>query len=250
MFLDATEADPLGLGNNINLVNTPSETDITFPSTFNTSFSNNFISTSTFFYGMDPGIGVVLDSVMLKINVIKNSNIDGWGNVTTPVGTYPCVRQNVLRATTDSVWGYNMPIFGGWAFLIAQQDSNRVYDYWTNGAGYPVAELTDKQDLGTLTTGFYLLSVAQVGMAELHSNASLISVYPNHASENLSFVTKGNAVSTIEVYDVTGNVIATQQVVNDNTIMNVNGFANGIYFYNAIDAKGNVIDRGKFVVAH
>jgi hypothetical protein len=231
-------------------VNTPAETEMTFPGTFNTSFNNNFTTNSTFYYGQDPGIGITLDSIRLKSDVRKTSLIDGWGNITTPAGTYACLRQNVKRANTDSIWGYNQLIFGGWQYLFSQQDSNRIYTYWANGAGYSVASLTDAQDLGTITSGTYLLSSSLIGIAEQHSTSSLISLFPNPASESISFVSSGTKISTIEIYDVTGNVITAEQVVNDNTNVNVSNYANGIYFFRAIDANGNVIDRGKFNVAH
>jgi hypothetical protein len=246
--MDGVVADP-GIGQPVNLKDSLFETTVTFPSTLNTSFSNNLVTHAKFYYGQDPGLGFTLDSIQIRSHVIKNSMIDGWGNVTTPAGTYACLRQNVTRQNTDSIWGYNALILGGWAYLFSQMDSNRVYTYWASAIGYPVAQLTDRQEQGIITSGEYLMTTAIAGVTE-HSNASLISVYPNPATENINFVTKANTISEIEIYDITGKIISSSEVINDNTTVNVSDFASGMYFYRAIDANGNVIDRGKFNVAH
>ncbi len=248
LYMNGGVADP-GTGSPVNLTNTPAETNITFPSSLGTTFSNNFTSHAKFFYGQDPGIGFVLDSVEIISHIVKTSVIDGWGSVTTPAGTFNCARQTVLRTNVDSIYGYAMfPLFG-WAFLISQTDSNRVYSYWANGIGYPVAQLTDAHEFGIITSGEYFLSTAIAEIQE-HSNASLISVYPNPASDNINFNSKANSVSIIEIYDVNGQLISSQALMNANTSINVSAFSNGIYFYSAIDVNGNTIDRGKFSVAH
>jgi Secretion system C-terminal sorting domain len=217
---------------------------------FPAAYGGNEIDTASsfleFYLGIDPGVGFVIDSVRIRSFIKRTNDYDGWGSVTTPTGTYNVLRQNTLRVQYDTIDIY---AFGAWIpEFFNQQDSNRVYSHWANGMGN-VCELTDAQDLGQITSAKYLLSSAAIGVPEFNSNNSLPS-YPNPANDAINFATAGTATTTIMVFSSTGELIASIPVNSTNTLLDVSTYASGLYFYQAIDAKGNLSAQGKFSVAH
>ncbi|HTL81459.1 MAG TPA: hypothetical protein VL651_07130, partial [Bacteroidia bacterium] len=201
-------ADPFGTGNMAIPFNN-SETFLTFPSTYNTAFTDTATALVQMYYGQDPGIGFTVDSFRIHIWVKKTSVNDGWGTITTPsMNTLACIRQNILRVEADTVDIY---AFGNWApDFFDQLDSNRLYDHWANGAGFPVCELTDYQDQGVITSATYLLSTSATGIAEAN-NAAEVKAYPVPANDALTITFKGN-VSLINVYDMNGRIVSSGSV--------------------------------------
>jgi hypothetical protein len=224
------------------------ETQITFPSTYNTSFVDTSMGMFQMYYGQDPGIGFTVDSFRIHIWVKKTSNIDGWGTVTTPSMTnVNCIRQNALRVEYDTIDIY---AFGNWApAFFNQQDSNRVYTHWANGVGFPVCEITDAQDLGTITSGNYLLSSSVIGVNE-HQNSNASTAFPVPANDILYIRFTGD-VAGLNVYDINGRLVQRTGVNGlDGTSINVRELPNGIYFYELMDTNGASMGKTRFSVAH
>lgn len=96
-----------------------------------------------------------------------------------------------------------------------------------------------------LPRGFNDISES-TGVEELSTNA--IQVYPNPTNGILNFnLTKNNA--TINVIDITGKTLKTVKTNTNKVSMNLNAFANGLYFYNVIDSEGNTVATNRFVIA-
>lgn len=239
-------ADPLGTGT-MAIPFTNPETIIPFPSAYGSSWIDTATGLIQMYYGQDPGIGFTVDSFRVHLFVKKTADCDGWGSLTTPAGTYNVLRQNALRVEYDTIDIY---AFGMWSDnFFSQQDSNRVYTYWANGIGFPVCELTDQQDLGQITLATWLFSSSVSGIPAPVANTE-VSLYPNPSSGYVNFVSRGTATASINVYDISGNLVATTAVNSDQTRLDVSAFASGLYFYTNLDANGNVLGRGKFNVAH
>jgi hypothetical protein len=237
--------DPLGIGI-IPITFQNPEVLIPFPSAYGSSWIDTATTVFQMYYGQDPGIGFTVDSFRVHMFVKKTADCDGWGSLTTPSGTYNVLRQNALRVEYDTIDIY---AFGQWASnFFSQQDSNRVYSYWANSIGFPVCELTDAQDLGTITEATWLLSSSMIGIPE-NNEASSSDLYPNPSSSLVNFVTSEKAAS-VSIYDVNGNLVGRMPVNSSTARLDVSAYADGIYFYTTIDAAGNTLARGKFNVAH
>ena len=78
---------------------------------------------------------------------------------------------------------------------------------------------------------------------------SLVSVYPNPASEHVMFSFDKTNGKYIEIYDVMGKLAKTVTTRTKNQKVNIKSFTNGIYFYQLIDKSGQKIERGKFSVS-
>lgn len=115
-------------------------------------------------------------------------------------------------------------------------------------------ETTDPS--GTYPTGFDMVFKTYVTIAtnvsSIESIENLISLFPNPASESISFgyiLPNGVSQGLIKVYDIVGQLMATIQINKNQGIevFNLDKQVNGIYFYNLIVNNTN-IDKGKFVI--
>lgn len=240
-------ADPIGSGM-IEIPFSDFETQMNFPCNYNDSWSDVAKGTGYTYLGYDPGIGFQVDSVRINSTVIKSTIVDGWGSIITPMGTYNGLRINTIRRQVDTI---DIQAFSAWipaAYTL--EDSSRTYSFWSNGIGFALAELTDYQDLGTITSATWIATTPQqIGMSEF-ANTLDMNVYPNPSVETVTFQTKGTEVKSIRILDMNGKVVRNVSVNSSNTLVDVSELATGMYFYQACDINGTILDKGKINIAH
>jgi hypothetical protein len=231
---------------NINQVNTPAEILTNFPSTYLSTFNNNFLTEAKFYFGIDPGIGFTIDSVRQKSVVAKTSLVDAWGTVVTPLITTPVqtLRYYNTRMSIDSTWVY---AFGMWNFFQEAKDTSYQYSWWANGIGFPLIEAdVDASDVPMNVS--WLMATPAAGIDDLSSAGSL-NVYPTPAQNDVTFsIANGKGVA-VQLFDVTGRMIGSYPVNGDKLTISVASLANGVYTYALIDADKAIMNRGKFTVA-
>lgn len=241
-------------------------TIVTFPSTMGTNYNGNWDgSLGGYPFGQDPdgpGPHGMVDSIRIYRYATVTSNIDGWGNVTTPFGTFNSLRQVYVEMNEDStqqlVNGNWEPISAATNNLIqfvlgsplpeVTYDTTRTARWWTDNsaARFPVIEID--HDAGGNAQSVTYLNASPVGVTEEIANESGVSVYPNPAKDQITFITNVNA-SNIQVFDITGKLMATHKLNSNQTTLSVTDIDNGVYFYTVYDLNGAVIGSDKFVVA-
>jgi hypothetical protein len=245
--IEGQASDPFGTGT-IPISFDDNEVFITFPSTYNTSFVDTAKTYRQFFVGQTiPPLGYI-DSARVHTHVYKTSVVDGWGPCTTPLNTFNALRQNVKRVQYDTIDIYTS---GFWIpEVYTSMDSSRIYSYWANGVGYPVAQLVDYQDLGTIISATWIPALPQIiGVPEFANNINM-NVYPNPSAETVTFSSNGSKVAIINILDINGRIIRTANVTSDLTSINISDLASGMYFYQALDTHGAIRDSGKINVQH
>lgn len=224
------------------------EVFIEFPSTYNSSYTDTASTYRQFFVGQNiPPLGYV-DSARIHMHVYKTSVVDGWGSCTTPLNTYNVIRQNIKRVEYDTIDVY---AFSTWIpEVYTSMDSTRTYCFWANGIGYPVAQLEDYQDFGTITSAIWIPGLPQqIGVAEMANNINM-NVYPNPSVETVTFGSNGAKLAAIYLLDMNGRIVKSANVTSDKTSINVSDLATGMYFYQAVDAHGTILEKGKLNVYH
>jgi hypothetical protein len=234
-------ADPFGNGV-IPLTFTNPETQMIFPAAYGSSFADTAGGVNQFYLGYDPGIGFTIDSVIIHTTITKNSDFDGWGSLTSPLGTFNVLRQNTYRKQVDTI---DIFAFGMWTYeAFTQVDSLRNYTYWANGIGYPVVELTDQDDLGSITDASWLVSMPAVTGIPVNETTTIVA-YPNPVSDIFTVETAMEEGS-IEIIDMTGRVVKTQVINSKTTRMNMSDLASGMYTYRVVGTN----QQGKVQVSH
>ncbi|CAN5381793.1 hypothetical protein BH09BAC5_BH09BAC5_19970 [soil metagenome] len=239
--------DPLGNGL-IDMSFDNFETNLNFPTNYNSAFTDMAHGTAYTYLGYDPGIGFQVDSVRIHSTVIKNSIADGWGSAITPLGTYNVLRVNALRRQVDTIDIQTMNTWIPAAF--SQDDSVRSYTYYANGIGFPLAVLNDQSDFGTITSATWIPAIPQqIGISEF-ANTPDMNVFPNPTVDKLNFVTNSSKVILVNLMNANGQIVRSVNVTGNQTTMDVSDLATGIYFYNATDVNGTILEKGKVNITH
>jgi len=174
---------------------------------------------------------------------------------------------------TDSIsFDISEPSYGGDDYWLIKIDSlgNKLFDKRFGGPGDDILRsfiiLPDssvmlfgegdsgtssiKTDVGKGLSDYWLIHFyygnnPPVSVTEIHET-EMISVYPNPATDILSFSANNNfSVEKIWLYDVTGRLIIEESVNNDSNI-NISSFSPAIYFYEIQSTKGERV-FGKFL---
>lgn len=132
--------DPFGLGIQAVIEYEPELTKVEFP----TVFGNNFTSTAVVDTAIDTTVQI-FDSIRVKRTLTHNANVDAYGNMTIPAGTFNSIRQQTQRIVIDSVWGWNG--FTGWQNISAfnAYDTTYLYQWFASGEKYPIVEIVSLQ---------------------------------------------------------------------------------------------------------
>lgn len=162
---------------------------------------------------------------------------DGWGSITTPYGTQPCLRVVTTQYSQDSIKGtfavgtFTFPVNYGFP------NYQRSYQWLTLSEKIPYLEVS-----GNVTGGNFNPNKARyrdnirtfVGIKEESATLAL-SVFPNPANTTLTVIIPQNIQDVVaEVTDLQGKIILTKsfnqnsQIVNQHLI-DVSGIAKGIY---------------------
>ncbi|MDB4088496.1 T9SS type A sorting domain-containing protein [Flavobacteriales bacterium] len=230
IFLEKNSASLqlLGLSNGtIHVASENYETIITFPSSFGTTFLDT-AKTQTVVSGATAGYPSV-DSVRVVSTTYINSNFDASGSLTTPFGVFSCIRQYLIRATTDVVYA---KISGFWnpSPIVTQNNTAYSHQYWSDAATakFPLVsyDLTSAGALsGSVSWTKGLTVYNNTGTKELDKKT--ISIYPNPVQNTLN-IDNQDAINSVSIMDITGKVVYRTENQNKKTL-NVDFLNKGIY---------------------
>lgn len=223
------------------VLNTSAQVLLSLPATYNKAWKGSFFQRQKYSYAAG-------DSIREIVLYSYTGSVDGWGNVTTPVGTFNSLRMNTtLTEIYDSAYQYTK---NGWqSFSYTPQPPIRLYDWFANGKGSPVAELDLENGGNSVSSASYLVNTI-TGINEI-KNSTLAEAYPNPASSFINVIVKTiNQAGYIKILDITGREIQRDALTNGKIQLNTSAYANGMYLYLITDMSGNLLDKGKFTIIH
>ena len=160
----------------------------------------------------------------LRQYVQRRTEADGWGNITTPYGSFNCLRLHHTINEIDSVYVTLPGLPGNW--IEVPVGTRHEYEWWTNNEGIPLLKIATLETLGIET-------VSRVEYKDDHATASVIEnpkeevfIYPNPTNTTINF---SHPVHNCELKDINGKVIFKAK--NCSTI-NVEALSRGIYLLN------------------
>lgn len=230
-------------------INSPAEKLMTFPGNYLTTFTNNYTTTTPpFYFGIDPGIGVPIDSIRQHSDVKKNVLVDAWGSLSTPLGTFNVLRnkETVVRYDTTDVF---VSALGGWNdAIITAADSTTGYSWWANMVGFPLVSMK-LDSLGAIKQCEWLKALPLTGVEE-YTNVTEANVYPNPAQNQVTMAIDAKLVGSIQIFDITGRMINLINVEGASQVsINTTDYASGVYTYALIGNDQAILNRGKFTIA-
>ena len=193
-----------------------------FPFGFNSSFTDNFRSTTT------------IEDMEIRSHGNVTVTSDAWGTITLPSGTY----NNSLRVKTILNSTDTMVTTGG-TFVFGS--TTTTYSWYISGMKVPVMSITyvvnDFSSFKSVeyVTEFSTAIINPIGIAE---DYKLEQNYPNpfNPSTTINFSITRPGFTSLKVYDMLGKEVAT--LVNGNlqagsysADFNAANLTSGIYFY-------------------
>lgn len=149
--------DPMNLGQDIWIKFIDNMTIAKFPSNFN----DTFLDTVLFDMTMPDTFAYMFDSIRYKRTSYNDNDIDAWGDVTTPAGTFSSLRFFRTEDQYDTLWTLAFNIW-----QVAQTSHQTVYNYswYANGEKYPVLEMETDAPGGFALWGKYKIANSVVAM--------------------------------------------------------------------------------------
>lgn len=167
--------------------------------TFPIAYGNKDSSTSSF------NLTIPLGAV--NFNVTRNqkrvNEVDAWGSVTTPAGTFDVLRVVSTINRIDSIKT---------SFISFGTPTNPVeYKWLAAGKKIPVLQINGNNVAGFFTkTNATFWGAGAVGTSNVNTNLNTLNIYPNPVIENstISFSLKTASTVDIEVISITGEKVA------------------------------------------
>jgi hypothetical protein len=167
--------------------------------TFPIAFGNADSSTSSF------NLTIPLGAV--NFNVTRNqkrvNNVDAWGSISTPAGTFDVLRVVSTINRIDSIKT---------SFISFGTPTNPVeYKWLAAGKKIPVLQINGNNVAGFFTkTNATFWGAGAVGTSNVITNLNSLNTYPNPVIENstISFSLKIASTVDVEVISITGEKVA------------------------------------------
>lgn len=128
----------------------PTLSVINFPANYGDALMDTAVIDSTV-SGAAFGISTV-DSARFIRKMIVNSEIDAYGSLTTPSGTYDVLRVYTMQVNIDTL---NVLFFGSWQTFQTTIDTSYTYQFIANGEDYFVLDVTTDTPNGNIIESSY-----------------------------------------------------------------------------------------------
>jgi hypothetical protein len=180
---------------------------------------------------------------------------DGWGTVSTPYGNTQCLRVVTTQYSIDSikavipVFGFTVPINFGfpnyqrsiqWLSL-----TERIPYFEVMGT---VTQLGGGETFIPTSARYRDVKRDFVGINENTEAQIAVSIYPNPAVNVLNVVIPMDKKYSLEIYNVTGQLVMKTELLNDQALnkhsIDVSGFAAGAYL--GTISNGKTVQNFKF----
>ncbi len=187
-----------------------------------------------------------IDSLKIFVVQSSNFNVDAWGDVTIPMGTYSSLRLNVEETTITELYLYcssSLTTSGSWypapsmLFPTETETVNR-YQWWSNDPSvkFMLAEL-EMDSLNNNVEFVTFLTETQTTSAHILPNIS-VDVYPNPTLEIITISTSLNN-SEFVVSDINGKVLCNERF-SKTSQFSFSEYPSGVYFIKVISGASVV----------
>lgn len=178
-----------------------------------------------------------IDSLGIQIEIQTDFDVDAYGNVTIPLGTYDALRLKVNQITNTNFFAYCTDVlFGtgsGWYPMPAQIFPSEVevitsYQWWTNDPTikFAVVEMT-VDSVGNVEEAMFLKNPNSTFIDEKQLVG--VNIFPNPATDYITIELLSNNQVSVQLSDIFGKVIM-QESFHNTTQLNMSSYASGIYY--------------------
>ena len=161
------------------------------------------------------------------------NEVDGWGMIQTPSGTYDALRIKSTISDVDSVYIDTLK-FGSKFTLLTYE-----YKWLAVASGIPVFEIVAEDVSGTPVISQVLYQEHSIQSAVDAVNAKPVNIFPNPASAFFHIELPENAPAMIRCYDEAGRLKIGKTISSFDDVIDVSKWQSGYYFLWIIQNKNS-----------
>jgi hypothetical protein len=171
----------------------------------------------------------------------RHTEVDGWGTITTPLGTFPALRVRHDINEIDSIY---QTFFGSGSWIGTPPIERTEYEWWTNSkeeylVKVVVSNFNGNQNVSSIEFQEQYLGL-DAGINELSLNAS---VYPN-PTEDLCFFETQLAVENVAFYNQMGELALSASFNGvQSAYIDIQDLKPGVYFCHLNTNKGTIVRK-------
>lgn len=165
-----------------------------------------------------------------------------------------CWMSAYARIGTYLISGLNIsdPLTGGQPCVLTVTETSSIdwsFSYSLNGSYDANMTITSNGwgDQGLLAVLEELNCGPHVTTINEPEIDDLIKIYPNPVNNQIQIIVKNLETATLNVYDVQGKIVYSEEIKNENSEINFTSFSKGVYLFKIIDENGNILKTEKIV---
>ena len=161
------------------------------------------------------------------------NEVDGWGEITTPFGTFDCIRVRSRIEELDSVLISGV----GTQFPVTRVE----YRWLANGIHIPILEVLGTELLGNFTPTQIRYRdnvppvIDPIGISDVET-ARQISVFPNPASQHINIIGENIQGKEFELVDIAGRKMTSFSPNRQVYQIDISFLSPGIYYLRSSDS--------------
>jgi hypothetical protein len=171
----------------------------------------------------------------------RHTEVDGWGTVTTPLGTFPALRVRHDINEIDSIY---QTFFGTGSWIGTPPIERTEYEWWTNGKEeyllkVVVSNFNGNQNISSIEFQEQYLGL-DAGLTELSDELAL---YPNPV-EDMCFFESNLAVDEVVFFNQMGAKVSTSLFNGvQKAYIDIQQLESGVYFCYLHTNKGTIVRK-------
>jgi hypothetical protein len=157
----------------------------------------------------------------------RTTEVDGYGSITTPYGTYNALRIKHDITESDSLY-YTFPFIGA-TWIPIPIPASHEYEWWTNGEKEPILRITTNEILGNETvTAIEYRDIDRHLDAGINEIELAMDIYPNPVQNELHIATL-KQMNSIDIVNASGEIVMHLDVNSAKEVIQLNELAAGAY---------------------
>lgn len=157
----------------------------------------------------------------------RTTEVDGYGSITTPYGTFNALRIKHDITESDSLY-YTFPFIGA-TWIPIPIPASHEYEWWTNGEKEPILRITTNDILGNET-----VTAIEYRDMDRHLDAGVneielaMDIYPNPVQNELHIATL-KQMNSIDIINASGEIVMHFDVTSTKEVIQLNDLTAGAY---------------------
>ncbi len=169
------------------------------------------------------------------------TEVDGYGSITTPFGTFEALRIRHDIDEIDSLFT-EFPFIGA-TWIPLDIPASHQYEWWTNGEKEPILRINTTEILGNETvTAIEYRDIYRPEFASIIANdlSSEVKVYPNPSDDKIEIILPYE-MESITILNAAGQIVYEHGPSGSILTVNVASFESGNYWIFGQTAQGTFL---------